>query len=105
MYTLTYDVTDSSGNIATTVTRTVEIVDTIAPIISLQDSNEIEVYMNSTWIDPGATCSDNYDTNCAVTSSGNVDTSTPGSYTITYNTLDSSGNVASSVTRIVEVVT
>jgi hypothetical protein len=36
-YQVTYDVTDSSGNDAATVVRTVNVVDTIDPILSVQD--------------------------------------------------------------------
>ena len=34
-YTLTFDYTDSNGNAATTVTRTVVVEDTSAPVITL----------------------------------------------------------------------
>ena len=34
-YTLTYDITDANGNSATTVSRTVVVEDTIAPVIAL----------------------------------------------------------------------
>jgi len=34
-YTVTYDVSDSSGNAATTVTRTVTVQDTTPPVITL----------------------------------------------------------------------
>ena len=40
IYYLTFDYTDQAGNAAETVTRTVNVVDTTAPVISLNgDSN------------------------------------------------------------------
>ena len=39
-YVLSYNYTDAAGNAAQTVTRTVHVVDTIAPVISLHgDAN------------------------------------------------------------------
>lgn len=102
-YTLTYDVTDISGNVATQVTRTVNIVDTTKPVITLQGANSMQVYQNTVWTDPGYSCSDNYDTNCVVTASGSIDMATPGSYTFTYSATDSSGNTETT-TRQVEVI-
>ena len=39
-----------------------------------------------------------------VTTSGTVDTSTAGSYTLTYNVTDTAGNVATPITRSVNVL-
>ena len=63
----------------------------------------MQVYQNTVWSDPGYSCSDNYDTNCVVTLSGSVNMATPGSYTITYTAVDSSGNTEV-LQRIVEVI-
>ena len=80
--------------------------DTVPPVISLIGDNPILVYFNQPYTDPGATAFDNIDgdiTDKIVTSGGVVDTSKFGTYTITYNVSDSSGNMASPVTRTVEV--
>ena len=53
--------------------------------------------------DPGATATDAVDGDIDVTVTGTVDTSTVGSYTITYTATDSSGNT-STATRVVNVV-
>ena len=66
-YIVTYDVADSSDNIATQVTRTVNVVDTTPPVINLTGSGTITLYRNSTYTEYGAVCSDNYDTTCSVT--------------------------------------
>ena len=105
-YTLTYDVSDASGNAADSVTRTVNVVDTTAPIITLLGDTTVTIEVGTTYTDAGATATDNYDGD--LTSSiaivNNVDTSTIGTYTVTYNVSDASGNAADSVTRTVNVV-
>lgn len=62
-----YNITDSSSNIATEVTRTVEVVDTTAPIISLIGSDPLTLIKNAIYTEFGANCSDNFDTTCSVT--------------------------------------
>ena len=86
-YTVTYNVTDSSGNAASEVTRTVNVTDTTAPVITLVGDAEITVEVGSTYTDLGATASDNYDGDITadIVTVNNVDTSVIGSYTVTYN--------------------
>ena len=60
-YTLTYNVSDASGNVADPVTRTVNVVDTTAPVITLLGDNPMTIEVGSTFTDPGATATDNYD--------------------------------------------
>lgn len=67
IYTVRYNVTDSSDNTATEVTRIVEVVDTTAPIISLTGPDPLTLIKNATYTEFGATCSDNFDANCSVT--------------------------------------
>jgi len=103
-YTLSYDATDEAGNTAATVTRTVSVVDTIAPIIVLNgDATEI-VLEGEDFVDPGATVTDAADPGVSVEVAGTVDTTTAGTYVLTYSATDASGNVAASVDRTVEVV-
>jgi len=104
IYTLTYNVNDSSNNAAISVTRTVNVVDTQVPVITLLGNAFETVEVGSVYIDAGATVSDNYDTGLIATMTGSVDNTTVGSYTLTYNVNDSSNNAAISVTRTVNVV-
>lgn len=76
------------------------IVDTIAPVITLNGDNPMEIYVGDTYVEPGATTSDGSE----VVISGNVDTETPGTYTILYNSTDDAGNAAVEVSRTVNVV-
>ncbi len=103
-YTLTYNATDAAGNAAPPVTRTVTVVDTIKPVISLNGSSTMTVECHTSFSDPGATASDSCDSSVPVSTSGSVDVETPGTYTLTYNASDDSGNQADTVTRTVTVV-
>ena len=105
-YTVTYNVSDTSGNAAVSVTRTVNVVDTTAPVITLLGDNPMTIEVGTTFTDPGATASDagDGDLTSSIVVSGSVDTSTIGTYTLTYDVSDTSGNPADSVTRTVNVV-
>ncbi|MCP4414248.1 MAG: DUF5011 domain-containing protein [Gammaproteobacteria bacterium] len=103
-YELTYNVTDAAGNAAIELTRSVNVVDTTAPVITLNGDNPMTIEHGSTYTEPGATVTDNVDTNLVASITGTVDTSTLGSYEITYNITDTAGNVATAVTRTVTVV-
>ncbi len=103
-YYITYDYTDAYNNVAITRTRTVRIVDTTNPVISLIDSANVTHEVNTTYTDSGYTCTDNYDgsiTDADVTK--NISISTLGDQTYTYRCTDSSGN-SSEISRTVTVV-
>jgi hypothetical protein len=105
-YTVTYNVDDSSGNSALEVTRTVNVVDTTLPVITLLGASPVDVEAGSVYVDAGATALDNVDGDLtgAIVTVNPVNTSILGSYTVTYNVDDSSGNSAVEVTRTVNVV-
>lgn len=107
VYTLDYDVTDSSGNAAATVTRTVTVQseDTEAPVITLLGDEVMRLYQGDVWSDPGVTATDNIDgdISAGVTVTGTVDPATAGSYVLTYNVSDAMGNPAQPVSRLVIV--
>ena len=103
--TLSYDVSDSSNNDAPTKTRTVRVVDTTKPVITLQGADEILLEVGDSFTEPGYTATDNYDgiiTNNVIVANS-VDTTTPGQYIITYNLVDSQGNIADEKTRTIVV--
>ena len=105
-YTVTYNVTDSSGAAATEVTRTVNVVDTTPPVITLVGANPQVIESPAPYVELGATASDTCDLGLGsvVIDASAVDTSTPGSYSVTYNISDASGNPAAEMTRTVNVV-
>ena len=64
-------------------TRTVNVVDTTAPVVTVTGDNPATVDAGSTYTDAGATAADASGTVTVVTS-GTVDTGTVGTYTITH---------------------
>ena len=105
MYTITYSATNASENTGS-ATRTVIIVDTILPVITLLGDNPVSIKVGSTYTDAGATASDNYDGDLtsSITTVNNVNLNTVGTYTVTYNVSDANSNSAQEVTRTVNVV-
>ena len=106
-YSVTYDVTDSSGNNAVQVTRTVDVVDTTVPVITLVGANPQVIEVGSAYVELGATAADNYDgdiTASIVIDATAVNTAVVGSYPVTYDVSDANGNPAVQVIRTVDVV-
>ena len=96
-YTLTYNVSDTSGNEAAEVTRKVTVKDTAAPVITLRGSATATVFKDTAYVDAGASATDSFEgdlTASIVLGGETVDTSTEGVYTLTYNVSDSTGNAA-----------
>jgi PKD repeat protein len=109
-YTITYSLTDPSGNSATPVTRTVNVVDTSAPVLVLNGNKSDTIEVDSIYTDMGVAISDNYYTGLKAVKTGTYYTTFSdgratklGTYTIVYTVTDPSGNKAS-VTRFVTVV-
>ena len=75
--------------------------DTLAPIISILGDNPAFAEFGSTYVDAGATARDQGQA-ITGTSSGTVDTSVEGTYTITYSATDAAGNTGTA-TRTVNV--
>lgn len=103
IYILKYNKTDAAGNIATEVTRTVEVTDQTAPVITLNGLADITVSHGGTYSDAGANATDTVDGTTAITTPDVVDTNTVGTYTLKYNATDSAGNNATEVTRTIIV--
>ncbi|BCE00967.1 BspA family leucine-rich repeat surface protein [Marinicellulosiphila megalodicopiae] len=91
-YTLTYHAKDEAGNYAAPISRTVTVVDTTAPVLTLNGSEQVTIVMGSEYQDMGATAYDNYDQSVNIQTSINGDLQTKGSYIVTYQATDSSGN-------------
>lgn len=121
-YRLRFNVRDEAGNSARTVTRTVIVVgsttpppdpnpeppttgDTTKPVITLTGEAIVNVSLNSTYTDAGATAVDDTDGNITanIIVTGNVNTSVAGVYTLNFNVKDAAGNSATQVTRTVNV--
>jgi len=86
----------------------VVIPDTGAPTITLVGSSTINIEEGDSYTDAGASASDEVDgdISSSITTSGSVDASTPGTYTLTYSVSDAAGNsVELTRTIIVAVAT
>ncbi len=85
---------------------TCSVVDTTPPVITLNGSSTMNVTIGSTFVDPGATANDNVDGNisASIATTGSVDTSSTGVFTLTYNVSDSARNAATEVSRTINVV-
>jgi hypothetical protein len=60
-YTIDYSVSDTAGNAAAPLSRTVTVVDTIAPVIQLFGENPITISYGTPYEDAGAFAFDAYD--------------------------------------------
>ncbi len=106
-YAIIYTAVDSHSNVATT-TRIVNVVATStatssSPIVTLNGSSSVSVMVNTEFVDPGATATDDIDGTLTVVATGTVNTNLIGDYTLTYSATDSHGNVGST-TRTVRVI-
>jgi probable HAF family extracellular repeat protein len=77
--------------------------DTTPPVITLYGLNPVSITIGTRYIDAGATAVDTVDPFVLLVTTGSVDTSVVGTYTITYTATDMSGNTAI-LTRTVYVV-
>jgi len=105
-YTVTYNVMDSSLNAATQVSRSVIVQDTTIPTISLLGANPHVIEAGTPYTELTATASDPVFGDISgsiVIDTSNVDTSAVGTYTVTYNAIDASGNAATPVSRNITV--
>ena len=99
-YQLTYAVTDAACNAASTKIRTIAVIDTVPPVITLNGQSNVTIEGGSEYIDLGATAIDEEDGDLSgsIQLVGEVKANKPGSYELKYNVKDSSGNEAQTVT-------
>ena len=105
-YTVTYSCIDTAGNQAIQVSRMVTVEDTTVPVITLTGSSSVTIEVGDSYSDDGAECTDTVDGTITPTKTfDDVDTSQVGSYTVTYSCVDTAGNQAMQVSRMVNVET
>jgi len=109
-YTFIVNAIDSEGNQATQsvtiyISNVNEAPDTTKPVITLLGDATVTLTVGDTYSDAGATALDDKDGDITsqIVTTGSVDTSTVGTYTITYSVTDAAGNTADTVTRTVSV--
>jgi nicotinamidase-related amidase len=98
---------DVSGATTTPVSSSTPVnspVDTTPPVITVMGNNPATVEVGSSYADLGATVTDNVSHNIGVVTVGDqINTSAPGTYTVTYTATDAAGNSSVS-TRTVNIV-
>ncbi len=110
-YILTYNVSDSAGNAADPIQRTVKVIenqcyiDITKPTITMVGNSVLVHQQGEAFQDPGATATDycEGDLTEQITITGTINISLPGEYVLTYNVSDSAGNAADPVQRTIIV--
>src|SRR5439155_6042842 len=102
IYTISYSATDPSGN-AGTNTRTVYVVDTTLPVVTVLGANPLTNECHTASVDPGATANDSCAGPLPMVTNITFTTISPSVYTIGYSATDPSGNAGTN-TRTVYVV-
>ena len=101
--TVYFLVKDEAGNISATSSDSI-IFDNTSPTIIITGSNPASVYIGDSYSDAGATATDTVDGTVTTTViSNDLNTSTIGTYTITYSATDTAGNISTS-TRTINVI-
>jgi uncharacterized repeat protein (TIGR01451 family) len=102
-YTLNYSAT--ANGFTSEATRIVTVEDNVAPVITLNGANPMQVGFGTVFTDPGATASDGCAGNltASIIVTGSVDTNTVGFYALTYTVADPTGHSDTKV-RNVEVL-
>jgi len=81
------------------------ITDTDPPVIIITGNDPASILLGQTYVDAGATATDDFDVDSAnIVSVSNVNTSTLGTFQVTYNVNDRVGNSATEAVRTVNVV-
>lgn len=98
-YVITYSVNDTSGNAAQSVTRTVSVIDTTPPVITVSFTESTTPYGTYDLL-PLATAEDNLDGDISdnLSFEGWLNTCESGIHEIVYSVSDSQGNEAEPVT-------
>jgi hypothetical protein len=95
-------VSDGNGNTAYS-TNTVVVVDTTAPTITMNGTNVLTVECHGSYVDLGATATDNCSGVVDMVTNDPVNPNVPATYYVTYIATDAAGNSATN-TRTVNVV-
>lgn len=99
---VTFTATDPLGNSASKAVN-IAVEDNLSPSIVLNGNAVISLVLGEAFNDPGAAALDNC--SAIVQVGGDVlDVNTPGTYTLTYQAIDGSGNTSETLVRTVHVV-
>ncbi|MBR0413621.1 MAG: polysaccharide deacetylase family protein [Clostridia bacterium] len=102
-YELNYTLSNLKGKRTVTETRTIKVVDTTAPVITLKGDATVKVQIGSEYKDAGATAADKVDGDLTKTIKvdNKVDVNKKGKYTVTYTLKDAAGNEAKATRNVI----
>ncbi|WP_167859624.1 S-layer homology domain-containing protein [Paenibacillus cymbidii] len=93
-----------AGSVAGHEAQAIVRIDKTAPVLLLNGSSVMSIYVGSDFSDPSYTVSDMYDESPNVDVSGEVNAAVIGSYAITYAATDAAGNQSQPLVRTVNVI-
>jgi cysteine-rich repeat protein len=99
LYSYSVHCEDLATNTGSSDVRTF-IIDTTAPEITLNGDNPTYLIVGDIFTDPGATAVDAIDGSIEVMSTGEVDTATVGTYTITYTATDTTSHTSTKIRTV-----
>ena len=104
-YTVLYDVDDAAVNLLYKFSRTVNVVDTVIPVITVTGSATVNHTLGDVYTDSGATATDAYDGNITsnIVTTNPVNVNVEDTYLVLYNVQDAAGNSATQQSRTVVV--
>jgi len=95
------NINNAAANVGT-ATRTVNVVDTTPPTITVLGDNPATLELGDTYVDSNATAEDASGT-ATITASDNIDPDVIGTYTVTYTATDASGNSSTNLEAILSI--
>lgn len=95
---------DGVGNVNTTGIASTITLDTLPPVLTLNGDSVVNLNIGDVYTELGANALDAIKGNFVASSTGVVDTSMVGIYTVTYNAIDDAGNSAVPVIRTINVL-
>jgi autotransporter-associated beta strand protein len=93
-------VTNAEG-FSMTNTASVTVQDTTAPVITLNGANPIYVLVNTSYIEPGFTVTDNCSSSLTLTTNNTVNIGVAGTYINTYLANDGNNNIATNSRTVI----
>ena len=102
-YNVLFDCVDGAGNNAVQKIRVVNVIDTTNPVVTIIGDVEKTINQGNSYVEEGATASDNSNESLSVVITGSVDINTVGDYTLTYEATDSNSNTHA-LTRLIHII-
>jgi len=98
-HTVTVVITNLYNSV--TSNAVVTVIDTLAPVITLNSGNPIYVELGGAFTDPGATANDVCAGVVPVSAGGSVNINAPGTNTLTYKATDGNGNTNTATRSVI----